>query len=488
MCWWRSARTAIPAALGAVADNVHVERFVAQAQVLDLVDVVVHHGGYGTVLGVLAAGLPQLILPQGADQFHNATSLVDFGAARALRADEQLPGAIGAAVAALLAADASERVAVADLQAEIAALPAPARGGTAARAARHTIGSRSANHNVGISPPSMTKSAPVTLPARPLASSNTRSATSSGEVNRLVAAPATALSATAAASAPLAAAKVSATPPAPSQSGVLTGPGLIVLTRMPCGPKLFGQGLGEVGECRLGRGVVDDGRVRQECVHRTDRDDRPAAPLQQVRDGGPGGPHRSEQIDGQRAQPIVIGDRDEAAEVRLEPADVVHQNVQPAEFGHGLLDQLRRTVGAGQVDGNRVHIVAEPLQRGRGPGAGHHQHTLGRQRRGDGQADALGRAGDHSYLAGQVEFHDGASRKDLSTVGAHGNGEMRDPRKCGLRKLAPHVNRLHLGPMRPAVRTCAEVLGQVADRLSRRRRKTVRSWISGIETLCPIPG
>jgi UDP:flavonoid glycosyltransferase YjiC (YdhE family) len=40
-----------PAALGEVPDNVRVERFVAQSVVLSLVDVIVHHGGTGTVLG-----------------------------------------------------------------------------------------------------------------------------------------------------------------------------------------------------------------------------------------------------------------------------------------------------------------------------------------------------------------------------------------------------------------------------------------------------
>jgi UDP:flavonoid glycosyltransferase YjiC (YdhE family) len=105
---------------------VHVERFVAQAQVLDRVDLVVHHGGYGTVLGALAAGLPKLILPQGADQFHNARSLAELGAARALVADEQVPGTIGAAVAALLRIDAPERAVIAGIRDEIMALPAPA--------------------------------------------------------------------------------------------------------------------------------------------------------------------------------------------------------------------------------------------------------------------------------------------------------------------------------------------------------------------------
>ena len=115
-----------PDALGPVGDNVHVERFVAQAQVLERVDLIVHHGGYGTVLGALAAGLPQLILPQGADQFHNARSLTDFGAVRALRSDDLAAGAISDAVVGMLDVNAPERPAIVALRDEIAAMPAPA--------------------------------------------------------------------------------------------------------------------------------------------------------------------------------------------------------------------------------------------------------------------------------------------------------------------------------------------------------------------------
>jgi hypothetical protein len=87
-----------------------------------------------------------------------------------------------------------------------------------------------------MSPPSMTKSAPVTLPARSLASSTMRSATSSGRVNRPVTASSAACLATSPASPPLARATVAATPASPSHSGVATGPGLTVLTRTPRGP------------------------------------------------------------------------------------------------------------------------------------------------------------------------------------------------------------------------------------------------------------
>ncbi len=114
-----------PATLDAVPGNVHVERFVAQAEVLPRVDIVVHHGGTGTVLGTFAAGLPQLILPQGADQFHNSRRLADVGAGRALLNDQQLPGEIARAVTEMLAGSSERQVAI-RLRDEIHALPTPA--------------------------------------------------------------------------------------------------------------------------------------------------------------------------------------------------------------------------------------------------------------------------------------------------------------------------------------------------------------------------
>jgi UDP:flavonoid glycosyltransferase YjiC (YdhE family) len=114
-----------PAALGAVPGNVHVERFVAQSAVLPLVDLIVHHGGTGTVLSALEVGLPQLLLPQGADQFFNAEILTTTGAARALPNDAQRPGAIGDAVQALLG-DSPERHTAGRVRDEIAAMPSPA--------------------------------------------------------------------------------------------------------------------------------------------------------------------------------------------------------------------------------------------------------------------------------------------------------------------------------------------------------------------------
>ena len=113
-----------PDALGEVGERVRTERFVAQAAVLPRVDLVVHHGGTGTVLGSLEAGRPQLLLPQGADQFLNAELIPAVGAGRALPNEAQTPGAIAEQVVAMLG-DSAEAATARRVQAEIAAMPAP---------------------------------------------------------------------------------------------------------------------------------------------------------------------------------------------------------------------------------------------------------------------------------------------------------------------------------------------------------------------------
>src|SRR6478609_2861819 len=85
----------------------------------------------------------------------------------------------------------------------------------------------------------MTNSLLVTLAIRPEASITTNAATSSGVVKRPVAKPpmlATTLSRALSLSLPVALATVSATPPAPNQRSVTTGPGDTQLTRIPRGP------------------------------------------------------------------------------------------------------------------------------------------------------------------------------------------------------------------------------------------------------------
>ncbi|WP_159458546.1 glycosyltransferase [Roseisalinus antarcticus] len=66
--------------LGTIPDNVFVETFIPQAEVFEHASAVVNHGGSGTFIGALAAGLPQVVVPLFADQPANARALEASGA------------------------------------------------------------------------------------------------------------------------------------------------------------------------------------------------------------------------------------------------------------------------------------------------------------------------------------------------------------------------------------------------------------------------
>ena len=113
--------------LGDGPDNVTVQPWVSQAELLPHVDVVVHHGGSGTTLGALTVGAPQLILPQGADQFANAEALIGAGAALRLLPDDVSADAIADCTRMLLPhhGDGGHRDAARAIAAEIARMPSP---------------------------------------------------------------------------------------------------------------------------------------------------------------------------------------------------------------------------------------------------------------------------------------------------------------------------------------------------------------------------
>ncbi|MGH3860677.1 glycosyltransferase, partial [Actinokineospora sp.] len=111
--------------LGATPDNVTVLPWVSQADLLPHTDLVVHHGGSGTTLGALAAGVPQLFIPQGADQFVNADAVTAGGAGLQLVGDAITVEAVAANASNLLA-DNAVAARSREVAAEIAAMPSPA--------------------------------------------------------------------------------------------------------------------------------------------------------------------------------------------------------------------------------------------------------------------------------------------------------------------------------------------------------------------------
>jgi MGT family glycosyltransferase len=65
--------------LGTLAPNVWVERWVAHSDLLPHTDVVVTTGGAGTVMAVLQAGVPLVVVPTEWDKPQNAQRVVDAG-------------------------------------------------------------------------------------------------------------------------------------------------------------------------------------------------------------------------------------------------------------------------------------------------------------------------------------------------------------------------------------------------------------------------
>ncbi|MGI9079588.1 MAG: glycosyltransferase [Acidimicrobiales bacterium] len=89
-----------PAALGSVPPNVQVENWWPQRSVMAHASAMVGHGGFGTTLAGLAAGVPMVVVPLFADQPLNASRVEAVGAGIALdggtEAIHQLRGAVTA--------------------------------------------------------------------------------------------------------------------------------------------------------------------------------------------------------------------------------------------------------------------------------------------------------------------------------------------------------------------------------------------------------
>ena len=111
-----------PTELAPFPANARVEKFIPQAELLPSCSAVVHHGGAGTTFGALAHGVPQVVIPQGADNYEHAAMCESAGTAIALLPESLTPDNLAAAVRRAVSdetyAEASRRCAQ-----EIAAMP-----------------------------------------------------------------------------------------------------------------------------------------------------------------------------------------------------------------------------------------------------------------------------------------------------------------------------------------------------------------------------
>lgn len=103
-------------------DNVRIEAHVPHSVLLPRCDLVVSHGGSGTMVDALAAGVPQVVLPIGADQPLNAARCEALGAGVVVDPLRATSAEIGAAARAALE-QPSYRAAAQRVRREVLALP-----------------------------------------------------------------------------------------------------------------------------------------------------------------------------------------------------------------------------------------------------------------------------------------------------------------------------------------------------------------------------
>jgi UDP:flavonoid glycosyltransferase YjiC (YdhE family) len=113
-----------PSALGPQPATVVVERYVSHALLLPRCDLVISHGGAGTVLAALGHGLPLLTMPQGADQYLNAEMCALRGVGRTLLTRD-LSSESAREQALIVLGDPGYRESAREVRSEIAGMPPP---------------------------------------------------------------------------------------------------------------------------------------------------------------------------------------------------------------------------------------------------------------------------------------------------------------------------------------------------------------------------
>lgn len=113
-----------PKDFGALPSHVSVDRYVPQRLLLPRCSLVVSHGGSGTFLGALDHALPQLCIPQAADQFANAHAGASAGASLTLLPGQATRDAVRDAATRMLA-EASFRSSAQCIQLELRSMPSP---------------------------------------------------------------------------------------------------------------------------------------------------------------------------------------------------------------------------------------------------------------------------------------------------------------------------------------------------------------------------
>jgi len=114
----------LPNNLGPQLPHVHIEQYLPFTQLLSHCDLVVCHGGWGTVIGALTYGIPLVCVPISADGFINAERCEATGLGRTVPGQALQPGLIDRAVQTILQ-QSSYRDAAHQALTQIADMPHP---------------------------------------------------------------------------------------------------------------------------------------------------------------------------------------------------------------------------------------------------------------------------------------------------------------------------------------------------------------------------
>jgi UDP:flavonoid glycosyltransferase YjiC (YdhE family) len=109
-----------PGTLGVLPENVRAVRWVPLNALLRTCTAVVHHGGAGSTMAALNAGLPQVVLPQGADQFDNARAVARRGVGIVASTVDSATDAMHRVLS-----ESALRSAAREVRAELFSLPSP---------------------------------------------------------------------------------------------------------------------------------------------------------------------------------------------------------------------------------------------------------------------------------------------------------------------------------------------------------------------------
>lgn len=95
--------------LGPLPPEALAARYLPQVALLEHTDLLIHHGGNGSLTEAAAAGVPMIVLPFSTDQFAGASAVERVGVGRALAPNNLTVSALLAAVDEVLGSGARER-------------------------------------------------------------------------------------------------------------------------------------------------------------------------------------------------------------------------------------------------------------------------------------------------------------------------------------------------------------------------------------------